>query len=352
MNIFNKTQAPWFGFLSIALTFALGCSSNGTPQSDTGKSDGTVTDGASEATLDSSPDSQTVAPISCNNDCNDYVFSRIIVPSIQNGYAEDLDKNGTTDNRLGSLLKTLESFLSEDASLQTAVDQSVYTGETVILLRIQPAKALEQAPTSSYAQTWIGKAATPACCDLASAAGDLEVCKTEAEKTCFGGSYSFSPVDKNKLNVFSGSISDKTAFNFGPADLELSIPLSTGKSIQLKLTRARFSGTIGENGALREGFLRGGVEDDVLKNDLLPGIVSVLNDMLLDPEVSGKTKDGIKSFLDKKEPFGQISTEEITGNVLISALLEPDVDLDGDGKVESLSLGIGFESVPAMIDIQ
>jgi hypothetical protein len=68
---------------------------------------------------------------------------------------------------------------------------------------------------------------------------------------------------------------------------------------------------------------------------ILPAIAEALNG------------SGAAAFLDSNGD-GKITAEDLTSGVL-GSFFRPDVDLDGDGKEDALSMGFGFDAVPCYI---
>ncbi|MCC6748996.1 MAG: hypothetical protein IT371_15155 [Deltaproteobacteria bacterium] len=326
-------------YLPLAAGLVLsGCSSNGgTTTADGGT---TKTDGSTTKT-----DSSTPPPteIKCNNDCKDLVLNRILLPSSPTEaqkFAVDFNNDGTKDNALGSILSAL-SAVAKDLTLQASIDHNVNQGKALILLRLQ-AKDFANAP-SAAAQAWLGK--QTACC-TSTAAGEESKCADEAAKTCFAGSGEFE-IDPTapKDALFGGSITSG-AIKFGPAKLNISLPITDAGTLTVSLQKAQFMGKF-DGSKITEGVLAGGVTKADLDNNVIPTVATLLDKTAKDPKTSATTKNQILNLFDANKD-GTITKDEVAKNDLIKTFLAGDVDVDGDGTPE-LSLGIGFSAVLAKI---
>lgn len=311
---------------------AVGCSSSSNNNNDSAvKSDGNTS-------KDSTVNTDAPSALTCNNDCSDYVFGKVIVPTQTGEYGYDFDGKGPK-NRLGQILGIVNNLL-QGASLQDSIDLAFARGRAIILMRAQ---GDQTNATQAATQIWSG--AQVECCTGAEIT--LADCLTQANQSCFNGSYEFSIAqDSPQTNLLGGKVTSNS-FAFGPASVVLKLPLLGNSTVRLSLSEARLSGKFA-SGKIENGVVNGAIAKDKLDSELLVDVKDLLNAILNDSTVQQSVKDALLTFFDKEEPKNEISTSEIKNSTL-GDLLVPDVDLDGDGTVDALSLGIGFTAVSAKI---
>ncbi len=328
-------------FITGALVFTLvSCSddkSNGN-NSDGGKSDGTNT-----------PAGCTTLPtkLECDDTCQGFVMSRILFPtSNENPVGIDFDGDGEIENQLGTLLSTV-SGTSPDMNMQEAVDRGIYGGSTVILLKI---KAQDMANSASVeAQAWLGENQT--CC---SDPEKLDACKTESLAGCFNGSHTFCPAADSPTDTFFCGKITNSALALGPSKMLVSLPFSTTSGstnvLTLNLNQVYVQGKVAADGkSISDGLLAGVISQEDLEKDLYKTIAKMLDDTIKDPDQDENVKKMVTGLFDTDKD-GTITEEDLKNNPTVQAVIKPDVDTDGDGKADSVSLAVNFEAVGA--DIQ
>jgi hypothetical protein len=287
------------------------------------------------------------------SDCKDFVFDQIIMPtsSTLSSYSWDFDGDGKKDNALGQILSTLGSAFGS-LNLQATIDESVFDGQTMLLLRVG-AKDFTNATTAT-AQAWIGE--TTVCCAGAADGGftdagtvDPTKCKAQATSSsgCFGGSYTLKPKSTITAKYYLGGSITAGKIAFGPASMKLQFPIGTGataKQLDLTLKGVRISGTLA-SGKISSGVLVGGISQSDLDGSVLPTVASMMTEFYKST-TDTTTKQTLKAF--DTDGNGTITAAELKSNALIGTLLTPDVDVDNDGNKE-LSLGVGFTAVGAVI---
>lgn len=292
------------------------------------------------------PDGKVKPPdkLTCNNDCKDFVMSRLIFPDATTAskIGKDYNNDGNVDNALGQILAALGG-VAPSMNLQESVDGAVYAGKTILLVRMQ-ASDFQTAATAA-AQAWVGESTT--CC---SDPTKIPACKTEAMTKCFDGSSTFTPDPSanTKDAIFGGSITGGK-FEFGPSEMVISLPITTQGVLTANLKGVYISGELSSDGkTIKNGQLAGAVTKSDLDSSLIPAVKDMLNSTLNDPKTDKTTKDTITTLFDKDND-GTISLDEVKGNSLIKMFLAGDVDVTGDGNKE-MTLGIGFEGVAAVIN--
>jgi len=278
--------------------------------------------------------------IVCNSDCRDLVVSRLVLPTsaTAGSLGVDYDADGKIDNALGTILSALAT-VSPTSDTQQQLDEAVYSGDALMLIRVQAASFVDAA--QAVAQVWRGEDQT--CC---ANPDDLAQCKTEAFADCFSGSHLFKPhATAPSTTVLGGGITGGT-FRFGPAPLTLTLKLAGVGTLDLALQSVFLTGKLSAN-AISDGVIAGVLSKSEIDSKLVPTVAGMLNDTLSDPTASQSTRDTIRNLFDANLD-GKVDLAEVQNNSLIKMVLAGDVDVDHDGSPE-LSLGLGFEAVTAVI---
>lgn len=280
-----------------------------------------------------------VSTITCNNDCRDYVVSRLVLPTPASAGSVgiDHDGDGKIDNALATILGTVAS-LTSSLDPQKDLDEALYRGKALILIRVQAADFTSSA--QALAQIW--RAAEQTCCT----SSDLALCKAEAMMGCLDGSHAFAPHATTPNTAVLGGPISAGAARFGPATVTLSLTLSGVGALDLALQNVHLLGTPGAAG-IADGVLAGAIPKSEVDGKLLPALAAMLNDLLADPTESPSNKTLVLGLFDVDKD-GKISVSEIKSSYLVTTLLGGDVDFDKDG-VKETSLGLSFEAVTAVI---
>jgi hypothetical protein len=334
---------PLRGVLLLSLLALAGCS---TGRGSVPLLDGPPVDGLATTPDGGVPDGRVpdsvpaITEIDCNLDCKDFVVSRLILPEAATAskVGADLDGDGAIDNALGSILGALAG-VSSSMSLQQELDGAVYGGDAVMLIRLQAA-SFTNAP-SSVAQAWRGESQT--CCTDPK---DLVACEAEAAAGCYNGNHTFTPHPTDDYSTILGGSITAGAIRYGPSKLTLALKISGGSTLDLNLLSVYLLGTLDSPG-IADGVIAGALPKAELDSKVIPAITDILNDELSDPSTPQSTIDTILSLFDS-DGDKVIAVSEVQNNALIETFLAGDVDVDKDGEKE-LSLGIGFEAVPAVI---
>ena len=281
-----------------------------------------------------------ITTILCNGDCRDLVVSRLVLPTAATSatLGLDLDGDGKVDNALGSILGTLAT-VSPSTNTQHQLDESVFGGSVLLLLRIQASDFVNT--SQAVAQVWRG--AGESCCTNPD---DLPQCKAQALADCFGGSHTFQLHLTSPSSAILGGTISAGAVRLGPSALTLTLQLSGASTLDLALRSVYVMGQLGSSG-VSHGVIAGVVPRTEIDGKLIPMMATMLNDTLTDPTASQSTRDTIRNLFDANHD-GLVDLTEVQSNGLVKTLLAGDVDVDHDGSAE-LSLGLGFEAVAAII---
>ena len=126
-------------------------------------------------------------------------------------------------------------------------------------------------------------------------------------------------------------------------------PIAIGSFyVVITLRMAVIKGTISSTG-IKDGLIAGAIPLTDVTGRMLPGLSTQMTLGLNDPKTSPNGLKVLKYF--DKDKDGTITVKELATDVLIKGLLldQPDVDTNGDGKKDAISVGIGFTSVPCKI---
>jgi hypothetical protein len=289
------------------------------------------------------PGPDTVPPITtinCNNDCKDFVVSRLMLPDATTAatIGVDYDNDGKVDNVLGAILGSLSS-LAGSLELQSSIDESVYSGDALLLMRVQAASFTSA--TKAVAEVWRGASQT--CC---SEPKNLTLCQSEASNGCFNGSHTFSPHATDPYTALFGGTINGGQMMVGPSDMTLTLNLSDVGNMVLHLKAVYVKGSLKAD-RIDQGAIAGAISKTELDNTVIPALAQTLTAEVNDPNTSPSTRDTILTLFDANGDK-TIDASELSNNGLIKMLLAGDVDVDNDGAPE-LSLGLGFEAVSATI---
>jgi len=302
------------------------------------------------------------APIVIEGTHNTYVVDSVTIPEDADAADElgfDLDGDDTIDNQLGNILSALKQAAgSGTLDLQGSIDTSVNSGEILLLADIQ-ATSLGQAANAGF-RLFLGDNPTPAPCDSDT---DL-VCRNHLDGS---GSFDISADSPTDVAVGGNIIGGR--FSGGPGDLALQIAFGD-TAINLELIEARADITGITAGAFGNSKVGGAVPNDVIQDEVIPAVFTAISDIMdedcpaaphttdgtcpdgetcddcgcIDDE-TGQTLMGI--FDEVPDPDGdcQVDLQELRDNSLIKTLLRPDVDTDGDGMADALSVGVGATGI-------
>jgi hypothetical protein len=292
-----------------------------------------------------------------------FVFDSLIVPATAteavstygldiDGKENDADRG--VDNQLGRTFVTL----SGTADVGAAVEAGVDSGSIILLMDVRTPDLTADARVD--VGMYLGDNPVPAACE------------NDQDETCrrhLDGSASFELAPNTPTDtVLTGSLAGggfTMSAEDEPGRVAIPFPaLDGGEPVLVELVGARISiQSVTETG-LSTGILGGAIPADDFENTVLPSFHQGLAAQVAadctgtaptccTPDSAG---EGILDFFDPGSDDCMVSFEEFRGNVFLSLLLNPDVDLfdaDGnynpnsDGVNDSLSLGMGFSAVTA-----
>jgi hypothetical protein len=281
-----------------------------------------------------------------------YVVSKVSVPTSPaeaTTYGLDIDdkpndSNNGIDNQLGGVLANIGQ-LAMGIDVQGSIDEQVATGGIILLTNLL-AKDLASA---SGVGMWVYLGENPnppACAD----ANDT-VC---GKHLAGGASFDISASSPQDATLAGKIVAGK--FTGGPGTVTLQIALSAGNPIDLPLQKARAELTGISATGITGGKIGGAIAKTDLETKVYPAIAETVRTTFArdctvggDPNgmpkcgCTGSTGPALQSTFDKSPADCMITDNEVV--VFISGLISPDIDLDGDGTADAVSLGVGVKAV-------
>jgi hypothetical protein len=266
-----------------------------------------------------------------------YVASHIELPlGNDTTFRLDIDGDGDTENRFGTLLTALAIQSSGTAALQSSLDEGVSRGDAILLAQLTAAGTGGAPATVAFAA---GAGAAPAPC----AGPDDLVCGGH-----LAGTGSFTGAAPR--GAITGTL---TADNFVGAggDILIDLPFATG-TVALPLGHARAD--LRATGGLVGGAMAAA---DVQAN-LVP-FFAVLFDNIVGTDCTrigppdcgcpaGSTGRTVLNLFDTDPVDCTVGVEEVRNTPFIRSLLRSDLDVSPiDGVADSLSVVVRVTAVPA-----
>jgi hypothetical protein len=275
-------------------------------------------------------------------------------------YALDLNGDGKADNHLGDIISAL---IGENLNVQDAIDKAVAGGSVILLMSVQ-ASDLSTADMVGLT-AYVGNAQMMP--DF-SGMGMFTVDTSQTPAAFFG---------KIAGGKFS---SNNPVTTTHPVTVVLNLPLISGANpLPLTLNGAHIQANVTATG-LMNGQLNGSIKNSDVQTSIIPTVAQLLSQQVagcigaVDMAGAGDggkncgtamTIDGIfdtggcsDNGVMAVAKDGIISVCEVAGNMLITNVLSPDVQIfDSSGNYkpnkmnttkDSISLGLGFSAVGAM----
>ena len=280
-------------------------------------------------------------------DPHTYVVDSVSIPLDADEAEElgfDIDGDGTVDNQLGNILSALIQAGGGDLDLQGSITESVDSGEILLLANIE-ATSLASAANVGFS-LYLGENPSPAPCTNPD---DPLTCRQHLDGT---GTFDVSADTPSDVTVGGNIVGGR--FTGGPGDLALQIAFGD-TAINLEMIEARAE----INGITETGFdqskVGGAVPDAVIQGEVLPAVSTAVNDIMTEdcpaPRTpptcgcaDGSTGETLMGIFDENGDC-DVPEQEVRENSLIVTLLRPDVDTDGDGTPDALSVGVGATAV-------
>lgn len=284
-----------------------------------------------------------------------YVVSAVDLPTnpaeaMSLGMDIDGKANDGIDNQLGSVLGAIGG-LAPTLNLQMNLDTQVDTGQLVMLINM---KATDLASASGVGmEVYVGTnvVTPPACTDMTDT-----VCRKHFTGTgMFNIDSVNGPTDAQLVGTIMGG-----KFKGGPGTVTLKIALAGGAPISLPLQKARaeISGITAAGWPATGSKIGGAISDEDIDGEVMPAIASTVRtsfDETCDVGattascncVMGSTGLTLKNLFDKA-PTQDCMISDAEVKAVVDGFLTPDIDLDGDGTNDAVSMGLGVTGVAAV----
>ena len=254
------------------------------------------------------------------------VVKAMTLPTAGKTVGMDLTGDGKVDNRLGDLLAGITT-IHPTLDLNKDLAEMIAKAELLLLQELRSRTVLSS-PTARM-QFFFGR--------------DLD---KDPNDNFSGKEWLGLDPKLPSAAPMSGSIT-KGAATFGPGDM--AFPVALGQVyVVVTLKKARLTATVAKSG-MTNGVMAGAVTLTDVEGILLPGLATELTRQY---HLSTLTPNGKKfiEFFDANKD-GTVSVKELTTNTLIKSVIldQPDVDTNGDGKPDAMSVGVAFNSVPCNI---
>jgi hypothetical protein len=261
----------------------------------------------------------------------------------------DIDNkaNDGVDNQLGMVLGSIGA-LAPDLDLQMSVDTQVDQGEIILLANVKAKDLASASGVGLY--VYLGDNPNPPACTDA----NDTVCRHH-----FTGSATFDIADGSPTDAAIGGRIVNGKFTGGPGTVNLQIALSGGVPIDLPLQKAKAEITsVQASGWM--GKIGGAISQDDINNNVVPAIGNTVRSSFDETCMTmaeggtapncgctaGGTGETLRGLFDKTPNDCNITDPEVMA--VVSGFLTPDIDLNGDGTNDALSLGIGVTAVGAV----
>lgn len=271
-----------------------------------------------------------------------YVIDHLSLPTSSaeaSAMGLDLDADGDTDNKLGNVITTL-STLGVDAG--ATVSRSIDRGETIMLARIGTT-SFQNSPIAAF-ESYAGTDPS------------VPPCASDADTTCrkhLQGTSSFSAAADPKGKALRGKFEAGRFYATG-GELVVRVALLGSAPIDLVLMGSKAELTMTTDTSIGQVKLAGAVSREQIDNKVIPAVQQNLSSSVTADCTTPTAADcgcpaesngaeAIKMF-DKAPVDCTISIDEVRDSSLVSALLAPDVNIDG---TMALSLGVSATAVMA-----
>jgi hypothetical protein len=256
------------------------------------------------------------------------VVNSVTLPKSGADFGLDLIDDGIKRNRLGAIIAALESVLPQ-ADLQLEVTRRLAQGEHLMLFEL-----LRQATAGQ----------------LTSVRGRMGVDLDGNPDNNFSGEQVFAVSTSNPWSAEVSARVIDSRLQTDTTQLRLPLPFATGPTAELTLFAAKIQGLV-TNAGITSGTVGGLVATAEAANRLVPLLGAKLNQLYSSPETTPQSRELLSDLFDTDQD-GQISQAELLNNPGVQTALLPDVDTDGDGQADALSIGVGFTAVPCVITDQ
>ncbi|HUQ03578.1 MAG TPA: hypothetical protein VM261_13865 [Kofleriaceae bacterium] len=258
--------------------------------------------------------------------------------------------NDGVDNQLGMVLGSIGA-LAPDLDLQMAVDEQLAQGDIILLANLKAKELVNSGGVGFY--VFLGDMPTPA------------ACMSDTDMVCgrhLAGGASFASVMDTDAALAGRIVNGK--FTGGPGNVNLQIALGGGVPIDLPLQKARAELNSVSATGWTSGKIGGAISQEDIDTNVVPAIGNTVRTSFDETCATntqggtmanmcmctaGETGETLRGLFDKMPYDCNITDAEV--QMVVSGFLTPDIDLDGNGTNDALSLGIGVTAVAATFTV-
>lgn len=262
-----------------------------------------------------------------------YVVSELLVPASNNQAREvafDLNGDGTVDNQLGQVFAT---FAGQGIDVQGATSQAITSGSFVTLFSVRT-PSLKDAKKKVTVKLLKG---------LAKASPDLDGGGTFAVDKAY-------PATKLKAKIVKKVVTSKV----GTIKVLMPTFLPGLAPVSYDLVKGRITATCAKK-RCSAGRFGGAIPSTQIDAKLIPQMGNAIRTVIATDCPSGEasctpgsTGSTMLQLFDLDND-DLVTDQEIRDSPLIQSLLAPDVDVNGDGEADALSVAFGFTAVYANV---
>jgi hypothetical protein len=253
------------------------------------------------------------------------LVDRVVMPRSGSQFAADLDGDGIPDNKLGLVVEAINQAapaLNWAASMEQHLAQNIKQGQMLILVQLTGASFDNEPAAKLRLDLGQDKDQIPG--DNLSGAEEL-------------GIVSFSPGSTLDARITAGQLSAVPGDAMVPLILAGQQNVVQGRKVH---SRGQVAGDRIVNG---EFF--GAVPSSEMDQKILPGMAAYITQTYQTSDPQGKAM--VEQLLDLDKD-GKVTAQEMKSSI-IGLALRPDVDTDGDGAKDAVSIGFGYTTVPCKI---
>lgn len=274
-----------------------------------------------------------------------YVVASVTVPTTNNAAMAlgfDLDGDGNVDNQFGAILTALASSGGSTSDPQQGIDGAITAGDVIVVA------SLREDSGAACLTTDRGTNPVPAACT------DPQVPATCGQH--LQGTATITRVSAEDRSI-PGALASGT-FTSGSGQAVVPLALGGhggGVAVEVELARAELTGVTATG--FTGGKLGGAIPELVVQEVVIPALhQDVTAQIALDCTGTGTNCGCVESStgqtllqLFDADDDCSVTLPELADASLIQTLFAPDVDADGDGTNDALSIGVGITGVSAQL---
>lgn len=279
-----------------------------------------------------------------SGDAHDFLVSELYIPDSSTTAKEngvDLNGDGVIDNKLGSIISLIASQ-GGDFDVNTSVNEEIAEGSLLLVGRVYVDQfGNDDEVLAQVLQATVVGGATP----------------------IFDGNDEVALDPNTPQDLFLCGRIVNNNLEAGPDSLGIVFPIPEIGTLDITLERAQLIGQTTADGMV-DVMLGGGLSKEEIETNLYPTVLDWINSEI-EADPTGSMATTVLDLLDNNceptlpgcdpAPTGcaedsVIHVDELKCNALLNSALAPDVDIDGDGVKDLISLGLKIvEAVPVTV---